>query len=141
MKTAFFSLVLFSLTTASLAQSIIGDWQLVKENNCMEDNLPVANQNANALVSDMKKMTPPTRQVVSFKEKMSGDESTKILTRKKSTNNKSFMYRFDGESLVILDKKSHTITDSYIVDKFSPDSLIISNASRPCEMRVFQRVK
>ncbi len=141
MKTTFFSLVFLSVTSLGLSQSIIGEWQLVKESNCMEENLPVTTADTNAMVKEMKTMTPPTRQVVTFKEKMNGEESTRILTRKKTTNNKSFMYRFDGESLVILDKKSHTISESFMVDKFSTDSLIVSNASRPCEVRIFKRIK
>lgn len=141
MKTTFFLLVFLSVTSFGFTQSIIGEWQLVKESNCMEENLPVTSIDTNAMVKEMKSMTPPTPQVVTFKEKMNGEESTRILTRKKTTNNKSFMYRFDGESLVILDKKSHTISESFMVDKFSADSLIVSNTSRPCEVRIFKRIK
>ena len=123
------------------AQSIVGSWQLVKQSNCMEENMTAANDTAQRMIEDMKEMGSPSAQVVVFKEKMAGEESTRILTKKKTSNNKNFLYRFDGETLMILDKKSQTITNSYMVDKFSADSLIISNASRPCETRIFLRLK
>ena len=123
------------------AQSIVGSWQLVKQSNCMEENMTAANDTAQRMIEDMKEMGSPSAQVVVFKEKMAGEESTRILTKKKTSNNKNFLYRFDGETLMILDKKSQTISDSYMVDKFSADSLIISNSSRPCETRIFLRLK
>lgn len=123
------------------AQSIVGSWQLVKQSNCMEENMTAANDTAQRMLEDMKEMGSPSAQVVVFKEKMAGEESTRILTKKKTSNNKNFLYRFDGETLMILDKKSQTISNSYMVDKFSADSLIISNSSRPCETRIFLRLK
>jgi hypothetical protein len=127
--------------TALQAQSIIGNWQLVKESNCQEETLTAANDSVKDLVNDMKSMSSPSPQVVSFKEKQAGEESTRILNRKRGTNSKNFLYRFDGEMLMILDKKSRTITENFMVDKFSTDSLIISNASRPCETKIFLRIK
>jgi hypothetical protein len=122
-------------------QSIIGNWQLVKQTTCLEENMTAANDSAEKMVDEMKTMSSASAQIVSFKEKLSGEESTRILTKKKSANNKSFLYKFDGESLMILDKKTQTITDNYLVEKFSADSLILSNASRPCETKIFLRIK
>lgn len=107
----------------------------------MEENMTAANDTAQRMIEDMKEMGSPSAQVVVFKEKMAGEESTRILTKKKTSNNKNFLYLFDGETLMILDKKSQTISNSYMVDKFSADSLIISNSSRPCETRIFLRLK
>jgi hypothetical protein len=42
--------------------------------------------------------------------------------------------------LLILDKKSQTISESYLVDKFTADSLIVSNASRPCDTKIFLKI-
>jgi hypothetical protein len=123
------------------AQSIVGSWQLVKQSNCVEENMSAANDTAQRMIEDMQGMSSATPQVVVFKEKLTGEESTRILTKKKTYNNKNFLYRFDGETLMILYKKSQTISDSYMVDKFSTDSLIVSNSSRPCETRIFLRLK
>jgi hypothetical protein len=141
MKPILCVLILCGYSVALKAQSIIGKWQLVKESNCVEENITAANDSEQRLLEDMKSMSSATPQVVTFKEKLNGEESTRILTRKKAANAKSFLYKFDGETLLILDKKSQTITDNYLVEKFSSDSLIISNASRPCETRIFLRLK
>jgi hypothetical protein len=140
MKSLLCLLLICALGTAQ-AQSIIGKWQLVKEGNCQEETMTTENDSTQELIRDMKSMSSPSAQVVSFKEKQTGEESTRILNRKKGTNYKNFLYRFDGESLMILDKRSRTITESFIVDKFSSDSLIISNAARPCETKIFLRIK
>lgn len=134
-------LLLSALTTHVRAQSIIGSWQLIKQTNCLEENMTAASDSAQELIADMKSMSSTIPLVVNFKEKMTGEESTRILTKKKTANNKNFLYKFDGEMLMILDKKSQTISESYLVDKFSPDSLVISNASRPCETKIFLRIK
>lgn len=141
MKPIICILILCGFSVATKAQSILGKWQLVKESSCIEENLTATTDNEQTLVTDMKNMSGATPQVVTFKEKQNGEESTRILTRKKAANSKSFLYKFDGESLMILDKKSQTITDNFMVDKISSDSLIISNVARPCETRIFMRLK
>src|SRR5690606_15424990 len=93
------------------------------------------------LMTAMKSMSSPTPQIVKFKEKMVGEESTRMLTRKKPDNKTSFLYKFDGERLWILDKRSQTITEAFNVEKISADSLIISSANRPCETKFFVRLK
>lgn len=141
MKSLFSIILLCGLITVSKAQSIIGKWQLVKQSNCMEENISPSSADEQDLVDDMNGMSSATPQIVTFKEKLSGEESTRILNRKKSSKNKSFLYKFNGETLLILDKRSQTITANYTVGKFTADSLIISNASRPCETRIFLRLK
>lgn len=107
----------------------------------MEDKM-TANQDTQNLVDEMKQMSPAaTASIVRFKEKGNGEESSRILTKRKAANNKNFLYKYNGETLLILDKKSQTITDSFVVDKLSSDSLIVSNASRPCETRIFLKIK
>jgi hypothetical protein len=141
MKPMLCILLICGLSTFLQAQSIIGNWQLVKQSNCVEETMAAVNDSAQSLLNEMKSMSSPSPQIVSFKEKQTGEETTRILNRKKGTNNKNFLYRFDGETLMILDKKSQTITNYYMIDKFSVDSLIMSNASRPCEIKIFMRVK
>ena len=141
MKTVICVLLGFGISIALRAQSIVGSWQLVKETNCMEEQMSTDNDSASNMLEDMKSMSSPSAQVVTFKEKLTGEESTRVLTRKRSDNRKSFLYKFDGEMLLILDKKSQTITENFTVEKFTTDSLIISSSSRPCEIRVFSRIK
>ena len=131
--------LLFSFCSSS-AQNIVGSWQLVKQGSCLEEQ---ANVNAEALKELRKEMHAQAsagQQVVSFKSNASGEESTRILNSGKSANQKKFLYKFNGEMLLILDKKSQTISDSYMVDKFTTDSLIISNATKPCETMIFVKI-
>src|SRR5688500_780595 len=116
----------------SPAQTLIGSWQLVKQSSCLEEEMSLESDSIQEIAETMKSMSSPSAQVVSFKEKGAGEESMRILNKKRSANNKNFMYRFTGETLLILDKKSQTLTETYTVDKLSTDSLILSNSSRPC---------
>jgi hypothetical protein len=141
MKSLISTIVILGFSTLVSAQTIVGKWQLVRQTNCLERNMTANSDSTQMLIEDMKSMGSPSPQVVTFKEKMVGEESTRILTKRKPANSKSFLYRFDGELLMILDKKSQTISESYVVERFSSDSLIVSNSSRPCETKVFVRVK
>src|SRR5688500_19598994 len=128
MKSLLCIILLCGLITVSEAQSIVGKWQLIKQSNCMDEKISPANEEEQRLTDEMNGMSSATPQIVTFKEKLSGEESTRILNRKKTSRNNSFLYKFTGETLMILDKKSQTITDNYLVGKITIDSLIISNA-------------
>ena len=123
------------------AQDILGSWQLVKETSCLEQEMGRENDSIQAVADAMKSMTPVTPEVIRFKEKSQGEQSTRILNKKKTANNKNFLYKFTGESLLILDKKSQTLTDTYTVDRLDRDSLILSNSARACETKVFIKIK
>lgn len=92
------------------------------------------------LRKDMQSRTPVTPQVVNFKKNASGTESSRILNTSTTANPKKFLYKFNGDMLLILDKRSQTISATYLVDKFTADSLIISNSARPCETRIFVKI-
>ena len=126
---------------SSFAQTgnIVGSWQLVKEGSCLEET--ASNKDVGeTLREEMHSRNSATPQVVNFKENATGDESSRILNTSKTANQKKFYYKFNGEMLLILDKKSQTISDSYLVDKFTTDSLIVSNASRPCDTKIFLKI-
>jgi len=141
MKTIACLLVLISLTMVCQAQSLVGRWQLVKESSCVEDELSPDDVETDDLVNDMKSRSGAAPQVLEFKDNNSGHESTKIISRKKSYNSKGFLYRFDGEGLYFLDKKSRTIIEGFTVEKLEADSLIITNSARVCETKIFVRIK
>lgn len=141
--TSFCLITFLVCARAALAQTgaISGTWQLVRQSNCMDESASADEGDDSAeLLSDMHSRSIATERLVTFKDNASGEESTRILNSKKTTNNKRFFYKFNGEMLLILDKKTQTISDSYMVDKYTPDSLIISNASRPCETKIFVKI-
>ncbi|HEY5750009.1 MAG TPA: hypothetical protein VIU12_28270 [Chryseolinea sp.] len=136
------SLVVFTLLYCQTnGQSIVGKWQLVKQSNCVEEDLPPQDAETTDLVEDMKGMAGSMPQVIEFKDNNTGQESTKIISHKKAYNSKSFLYKYSEGSLYILDKKSHTIIEGFSVEKIDADSLIITNSSRVCETKVFVKVK
>jgi hypothetical protein len=122
-------------------QTIQGTWQLVKTANCMDEKIQADSDAEQELVDEMKGLSGPSSRVVRFKDKGAGEETTRILNRKKTVNGKNFLYKINGETLLILDKRSQTISDSYSIDKLSRDSLILSNATRACEIRFFVKIK
>jgi hypothetical protein len=142
MKTFIFMTILCTGALVSDAQSIVGRWQLIKQSNCVENELEEEEDpGVKEIVEDMKGLSGSEPQIIEFKDNNTGSESTKIINRKKSYNSKSFLYRFDEQTLYILDKKSRTIVEGFTVEKMDGDSLIISNATRVCETKVFVRLK
>ena len=133
-------LTALTISFSSSAQDIVGSWQLVKQSNCLEEQANVSEDQLEELRKDMHSRSSVAQQVVSFRSNSSGEETTRILNSGKVANPKKFYYKFNGEMLLILDKKSQTISDSYLIDKFTADSLIVSNASRPCETMIFVKI-
>lgn len=141
MKTIVCLILLAMLSLPATAQSILGKWQLLKETDCMDQEMSPSGDTEAELRARMRDTASPGPSVVTFKEKMQGEETTRLLTRRKPSGKTRFLYKFNGESLWILDKRSRTITESFVVEKLSADSLIIASSSRPCETRVFVRLE
>jgi hypothetical protein len=137
-------ILLLAITVSTLfchAQSIVGRWQLVKQSSCVDDEVGAADEDTQVLIDDMKSMSGASPQVLELRANNTGQESTKIISKKKSYNSKSFMYRYNESGLYFLDKKSKTIIEGYSVERLEGDSLIISNSSRVCETKIFVRIK
>jgi hypothetical protein len=141
MKTLISLLVLIPATVFCQSPSIVGRWQLVKQSNCVEEEMDETDGDTQELIEDMKGMSGTTPQVIEFKDNNTGQENTKIINKRKSYNSKSFLYRLNEDGLYFLDKKSRTIIEGFTVEKLDPDSLIISNSARVCETKIFVRVK
>jgi hypothetical protein len=141
MKTITMLLVVISAAAYSQSTSIVGRWQLVKQSNCVEEEIGEEEGETQELIEDMKGMSGQTPQVLEFKDNDTVHESTKIVSKRKSYNSKSMLYRLNENGLYFLDKKSRTIIESFTVEKLASDSLIISNSARVCETKIFVRIK
>lgn len=139
-KVLFASGFIVSVPLMLPAQTIFGSWQLVKESSCLEETASAQDDGLQGLREEMHSQSAEAPQVISFRDNSTAEESTRILNSRRSANQKKFLYKFNGEMLLILDKKSQTISDSYLVDKLTADSLILSNASRPCETKILLRI-
>jgi hypothetical protein len=133
--------LLMFIPLVSIGQTVLGTWQLTKSTNCIESELETETQTENDLAADMKKMSSPAAEIIRFREKGAGEESTRILNKRKTANGKNFLYKVNGETLLILDKRSQTIAETYNIDKLSADSLILSNATRSCDIKFFVKIK
>jgi hypothetical protein len=142
MKT-FIAFVLCLTSVSISAQTIIGKWQLMKQSTCLETQVdsPDQTEDIDQLLADKNSLKTRTASVIEFKAKMKGEQSTTILGKRKDIDDKNFLYRFDGKTLHLLDKKSRTIITSYSVEEFSDTNLILSDSNRPCVVRVFERVR
>jgi hypothetical protein len=128
-----FFAIIISFGAGSLnAQSILGTWQLTKQTTCLANEIQMTDAE-DSLVTQMNSRSGASARIVKFKEKGAGEQSVRILNKSKYADGKNFLYRFDGSDLHILDKKSQTLIQSYTVDKLAGDSLIVSNAARPCD--------
>jgi hypothetical protein len=125
------------------AQSLVGKWQLVKQTTCIEADLEADEADETSeLVDEMKsRSSAGSTSVIQFKDNRSGEESTQILFKRKDYGRQSFLYKLDGSTLYILDKRSQTISETYVVEKLEGDSLILSNSARACDTKVFVRIK
>lgn len=124
-------------STSAQKAEIVGTWQLVRESTCLEE---AATSEEAALRAEMHSRAGAGARVVSFKNNFTAEESTRILNSGKAANTKKFYYKFNGNLLLILDKRSQTISASYNIDQISADSLILSNSARPCEVRIFTKI-
>lgn len=123
------------------SQTIIGKWQLVKQSSCIDENLGTATDTEEELLSDMKSRAGAEPQVITFRENKSAEENTKIINSRKNYNSRAMLYKMSENMLYLLDKKSQTIIESFTIEQFSADSLIISNSARACETKVFVKIK
>jgi hypothetical protein len=134
------SILSVAFPVSAQTANIIGNWQLLRQSNCLEETMQEQTDSAERMREEMKSRSPAAGRIVSFKSNSSGEESTRILNSSKVANPKKFYYKFNGDMLLILDKRSQTISDSYLVEKLTADSLILSNSARPCEMRIFVKI-
>jgi hypothetical protein len=135
------AVVLGTLSFTTTAQTVVGRWQLVKHTSCVEDEVDMSDTDSEALLNDMKSMSGATPQILNLKENNAGEESTRMISKRKSYNSKAFLYKYTGDAIYFLDKRSRTIIEGFTVEKISADSLIITNSSRVCDTKVFIRLK
>ena len=140
MKSTLFIIIFAFILSTSYAQSLVGTWQLVKQTTCLSEEVGGEDPETEELIADMQSNSSGTNSVIRFKDQTSGEENVRIIDSKKSTRLNSFLYKFDGNNIYFLDKKSKLLLGSYTVENFTADSLIFSNAARPCETKVFVKI-
>lgn len=128
------------LPFASAAQSLVGTWQLVRHNSCLEEEMD-DDEATGELLEDIRSRSSGTPSVIEFKDDNSGAETIRLLDTRRSSKKNTFLYRYSDGKLYFLDKKSRLLVGAYDVDQLSADSLVFSEASRACETRIFVRLE
>lgn len=64
-----------------------------------------------------------------------------VQNKKKPVQRKKFHYKFDGQNIYILDKKSHLIVGGFVVETLTTDALVYYSEGKECEKTTLVRVK
>ncbi len=122
------------------AQSVIGTWQLVEEQTCLQVQFEKS-ETEKELEQSMGSSKNAVAKLIRFEKKGTGEEGIFSQGNKKGTGMNSFRYNVKGNELRFLDKKSGIITQRFVIDELTESSLKIHNAMKDCEVKVFSRIK
>jgi hypothetical protein len=122
------------------AQSVVGTWQLVEEQTCLQVQFEKS-ETEKELEQSMGSSKNAVAKLIRFDKKETGEEGIFSQGNKKGTGMNSFRYNVKGNELRFLDKKSGIITQQFVIDELTESTLKIHNAMKDCEVRFFSRVK
>jgi hypothetical protein len=122
------------------AQSVVGTWQLVEEQTCLQVQFEKS-ETEKELEQSMGSSKNAVAKLIRFEKKGTGEEGIFSQGNKKGTGMNSFRYNVKGNELRFLDKKSGIITQRFVIDELTESTLKIHNAMKDCEVRFFSRVK
>jgi len=140
MKGLLMSLFFLSVSCLS-AQSLQGTWQVVKQSNCMGNELGDPSETEEELLESMSSLSGNAPKTITFNTDGSGEENWRSRGKKKSSSKEKFLYRYTDEALYLLDKKSRLITDTFLVEELTTTSLKMFNKDRACERLELVRVR
>lgn len=123
------------------SQSIMGTWQVMKESNCLGNELESPTETEEELTNQMAALSGQTPKVMRFNPDNSGEQNWKAVGKRKTAVREKFLYKMADDVLYILDKKSKLITDTYLIHVLTAESLVLVNKSRSCERMELVRVK
>lgn len=124
------------------AQSVEGTWQQTENKTCFQANMEESDTEKELESAMHGTSASSVAKIIVFKKDGSGEEGIFSAGKKKKRSQLSaFKYKFSGQELIFLDKKSGIITSRFVVDEISSTSLKIHDAARDCETRSFIKVK
>jgi hypothetical protein len=122
-------------------QSLVGTWQLTKQANCLESEVSDTSKTDATMMKDFSSKSNRSPKVLIFRADNTGEENIRTLEKRKPNQLKKFLYKFDGTTIYLLDKKSRLITGSLIVDTLTSDSLVYHAAGKACELVILVRTQ
>jgi hypothetical protein len=133
--------LMLAIVTGGYGQSVSGTWQVVKESTCLGNEMGAPDETEQELAAEMKTLSGPTPKTIQFNTDNSGEQNWKSVGKKKPVVKEKFLYKVADDVLYLLDKKSKLITDTYLIQALTTDSLVLVNTSRFCERIELVRVK
>src|SRR6267154_5032453 len=106
------TLLVFVFTLISLysyAQSIQGTWQLTDSKTCFQTNMKESDTEKELGSMMGSNSTSTVAKLIIFKKDGSGQEGIFSAGKKKGSEMNSFQYKFSGQELNFIDKKSGMI--------------------------------
>jgi hypothetical protein len=134
-------IVLIVAALNGFCQSITGTWQVMTESTCLGNELEPPAETEQELVNQMATLSGQTPKIVQFNSDNSGEQNWKSAGKKKTAVKEKFLYKVADDVLYLLDKKSRLITDTYLIQLLTADSLVLVNKSRSCERMELVRVR
>ena len=138
------TLIVFVFTLISLgsySQSILGTWQMTDSKTCFQTNLKETETEKELEGMMGGNSASSVAKLIIFKKDGSGQEGIFSAGKKKGSDLNSFQYKFSGQELNFVDKKSGMITRRFVVDELTETSLKIHDAVKDCETKAFTRAK
>jgi hypothetical protein len=125
---------------AGKSQTVVGTWQQSGETTCIQSELKES-ETEKELLPLMGASTTSVAKLISFDAKGKGKEGIFSAGTKKGSSMNDFQYKVMGQEIQFLDKKSGIITQRFVIDSLTENTLAIHNAMKDCEGRIFSRVK
>ncbi|HEU5290019.1 MAG TPA: hypothetical protein VFU05_05195 [Cyclobacteriaceae bacterium] len=123
------------------SQSLVGTWQLTKQANCLESEVSDTIKTDSDMMAEFSSKSNRSPKVMIFRSDNTGEENIRTMDKKKNAQVKKFLYKYDGTTIYLLDKKSRLITGSLIVDELTSDSLVYHTAGKVCEQVMLVRTQ
>jgi hypothetical protein len=135
------SLALALISFTAFSQSIQGTWQMTDNKTCFQTNMKETETEKELEGMMGGNSASSVAKLIIFKKDGSGQEGIFSVGKKKGSDMNSFQYKFSGQELNFVDKKSGMITKRFIIDELTETSLKIHDAVKECETKSFTKVK
>lgn len=134
-------LMMVVVAAGCYGQSVVGYWQVAKESTCLGNEMAPSSETEEELSQQMAALAGPVPKVIQFNTDNTGEHNWKSIGKKKAAVREKFLYKVADDVVYLLDKKSRLITDTYMIQVLTAESLVLVNKSRSCERMELVRVK
>jgi hypothetical protein len=122
------------------AQSLVGRWQVTREENCLTSQLAPASETEQEMSAAMENRSGAVPKILKFNADNTAEQNWKQTGKGKSQDKEKFLYKTDGTMVYRLDKKSKLITDTWVIELLTENALVLYTKDRTCERWEFVRV-